>query len=121
MAFDIDRDPTVQPSFAELTQAALRVIARAAPNGFVLFVENEKVDTAGHHNDIAAMMRELWVFDDGVKIALDFQRRTPAETLMIVTADHETGGLSPRHTCRRPLARFPGRIVFSWGVPSSKW
>jgi alkaline phosphatase len=105
MAFEIDRDPATQPSFTEITQAALRVIARDAPNGFVLFVENQKIDTAGHDNDIAAMMRELWTFDEGVKVALDFQRRTPAETLMIVTADHETGGLSPTY-----LQKTPGSV-----------
>jgi alkaline phosphatase len=105
MAFEIDRDPATQPSFAEITQAALRVIARDAPNGFVLFVENQKIDTAGHHNDIAAMMRELWTFDDGVKVALDFQRGTLGETLMIVAADHECGGLSPTY-----LQKTPGSV-----------
>lgn len=105
MAFEIDRDPARQPSFKEMTEAAIRLLARDAPNGFVLFVENQKVDTAGHHNDIAAMIRELWTFDDGVQVALDFQRRTPDETLLIVTADHETGGLSPTY-----LQKTPGSV-----------
>jgi alkaline phosphatase len=73
----------------------LKVLA-PSPNGFVLLVENENVDTAGHHTDAAALMRALWAFDDAVKVALEFQRRHP-QTLVIVTGDHETGGFSPTY------------------------
>ena len=92
--FEIDRDPKEEPSTAEMAAAALRVLSANSPNGFVLFVENESIDTAGHRNDAAALIRDLWAFDDAVKVALDFQRRAPDETLIIVTGDHETGGLS---------------------------
>jgi alkaline phosphatase len=77
-----------------MTAAALRVLSADSPNGFVLFVENENTDTAGHRNDAAALIRDLWAFDDAVKVALEFQRKAPADTLIIVTGDHETGGLS---------------------------
>lgn len=93
MDFEIDRDETKEPSTAEITAAALRVLSQSRPNGFVLFVENENIDEAGHRNDIAALMRALWAFDDAVKVALDFQRGNP-DTLLVVTGDHETGGLS---------------------------
>ena len=92
--FEIDREPQEQPSTAEMTAAALRVLSAESPNGFVLFVENEGIDSAGHHNDAAALIRDLWALDDAVQIALEFQKRTPGETLIIVTGDHETGGLS---------------------------
>lgn len=94
MDFEIDRDPKQEPSTAEMAAAALRILSANNPNGFVLFVENESIDTAGHRNDAAALIRDLWAFDDAVQVALDFQRRTPGETLIIVTGDHETGGLS---------------------------
>ncbi len=91
--FEIDRNPN-EPSTAEMAAAALRVLEGNSPNGFVLFVENENTDTAGHRNDAAALMHALWALDDALQVALDFQRRTPNETLIIVTGDHETGGFS---------------------------
>ncbi|MGZ8209673.1 MAG: alkaline phosphatase [Burkholderiales bacterium] len=94
MDLELDRDAKVEPTTAEMTAAAIRVLERNSPNGFVLFVENENIDSAGHRNDIAGLMHALWAFDDALQIALEFQRRTPGETLVIVTGDHETGGLS---------------------------
>ena len=94
MDLEIDRNPKQEPSTAEMAAAALRVLSANSPNGFVLFLENESIDTAGHRNDAAALIRDLWAFDDAVKVALDFQRGAPGDTLLIVTGDHETGGLS---------------------------
>lgn len=95
MDFESDRDPGKEPTTADMATAALKALA-PSPHGFVLLVENENVDTAGHHSDAAALMRALWAFDDAVKVALDFQRRHP-DTLVIVTGDHETGGFSPTY------------------------
>ena len=96
--FEIDRDPAKEPTTAEMATAALKAL-EPSPNGFVLLVENENTDTAGHHNDAASLMRALWAFDDAVKVALDFQRRHP-DTLVIVTGDHETGGFSPTYALK---------------------
>jgi alkaline phosphatase len=92
MGYAIDHAPD-EPSFADMTRAALAVLSANSPQGFFLFVENENIDTAGHRNDAAALMRDLWAFDDAVRVALEFQRGSP-ETLIVVTGDHETGGLS---------------------------
>jgi len=92
--FEIDRDPNSQPSIAEMTEAAIRLLAKDSPNGFVVLIENENPDTAGHRNDLAALIRDLWAFDRAVQVALEFQRRTSGDTLLLVTGDHETGGLS---------------------------
>ncbi|MGZ9006279.1 MAG: alkaline phosphatase, partial [Burkholderiales bacterium] len=97
---EIDRDAKEQPSTAEMTAAALRVLSADNPNGFVLLVENEGIDTAGHRNDAAALMRDLWALDDALQVALEFQRRAPQETLIIVAGDHETGGLSVTYALR---------------------
>lgn len=94
MDLEIDRDPKEEPSTAEMAAAAIRVLSANSPNGFVLLIENESTDTSGHRNDAAALMRDLWAFDDAVEVALEFQRRAPGETLILVTGDHETGGLS---------------------------
>jgi alkaline phosphatase len=99
MDFEIDRDPAREPTTAEMTTAALKALGQQSPDGFVLLVENENIDTAGHRNDAASLMRALWAFDDAVKIALEFQRRHP-DTLVIVTGDHETGGFSPTYALK---------------------
>jgi len=99
MDFELDRDPGREPTTAEMAAAALKALSQQSPNGFVLLVENENTDTAGHANDAAALMRALWAFDDAVKVALDFQRRMP-DTLVIITGDHETGGFSPTYALK---------------------
>jgi len=93
MDLEIDQDRAKQPTMAEMMAGALKALSLASPNGFVLLVENENTDTTGHHNDAAALMHSLWAIDDAVQVALDFQRNSP-DTLVIVTGDHETGGLS---------------------------
>jgi alkaline phosphatase len=96
--YEIERNPKEAPSLSQMLEVGLRTLKqRTYPNkGFVLFIENENTDSAGHNNDVASLMRDLWVFDDAVKIALDFQKRNP-NTLIIVTGDHETGGFSPTY------------------------
>jgi alkaline phosphatase len=126
MEFELDRNPAREPTTADMAAAALKVLSRNKSNGFVLLIENENVDTAGHANDIASLMRALWAFDDAVKVAIEFQRREP-NTLVIVTGDHETGGLSPtealkdlskvswenRFSPREEQLRMLGRITLS--------
>ncbi len=99
MDFELDRDAAKEPTTAEMAEAALKALSQSSPDGFVLLVENENVDTAAHFNDAAALMRALWALDDAVKVALEYQRRNP-DTLVIVTGDHETGGFSPTYAQR---------------------
>ena len=99
MDFDIESDRAKEPTMAEMTAGALKALSQANPNGFVLLVENENTDTAGHANDAASLMRALWAIDDAVKVALDFQRTSP-DTLVIVAGDHETGGFSPTYALK---------------------
>ena len=60
--------------------------------GFFIMVEGSQVDWAGHANDLNFLKREMEDFDEAVRTALDFAKNNQ-ETLVIVTADHETGGL----------------------------
>ena len=97
MAFAIDKN-TDEPSFADMMRASLKALA-GSPQGFFLFIENENTDTTGHRNDAAGLMRDLWAFDEALQVALEFQRTSP-DTLIIVTGDHETGGLSVTYAFR---------------------
>ena len=113
MDLEIDRDPAQEPTVAEMASAAFKALSQNNPNGFVLLVENENTDTAGHANDAAALMRALWAFDDAVKVALEFQRVNP-DTLIIITGDHETGGFSPTFALK-DLTSLSSRNRFTVG------
>ncbi len=92
MAFEIDRGKTSEPSLAEMAAKTLALLAKN-PKGFFVMIEGGRIDHAAHRNDAAATIRDTLAFDEAVGVALDFQRRNP-DTLLIVTADHETGGMA---------------------------
>lgn len=100
MSHEIDRDPAKEPSAAEMADAAIRALSMDNPNGFVLLVEVENTDKAGHRNDIAALLQDLYAFDEAVQKAMEFQQKSPNDTLVIVTGDHETGGLSATYALK---------------------
>ena len=64
------------------------------PEGFFIMVEGGKIDWAAHDQDGATVINEVIDFDRALKNALDFYEKHADETLIIVTADHETGGMS---------------------------
>lgn len=63
------------------------------PDGFALLVEGSQIDWAGHNNDSEFLKEELSDFEKTLKIILDFAEQD-GNTLVVVTADHETGGLA---------------------------
>jgi alkaline phosphatase len=75
-----------------LTQKALDLLSQH-PGGFVLLVEGSLIDWAGHANDIATAMAEMDEFATSMEVVEQYVRQHP-DTLMLVTADHDTGGLS---------------------------
>ncbi len=80
------------PTLAEMTEAALRVLDRDS-EGLFLIVENEGPDSGGHINgDRATIVTEMLSFDDAVAEGLNYHDRNPG-TLILVIADHETGGI----------------------------
>jgi len=91
VVYEIDRK-SEDPSLADLTRKALQCLE--GPEGFFLMVEGGKIDWACHANDAATAVRETLALDRAVQEALKFYLRHKDETLIVVTADHETGGLS---------------------------
>lgn len=63
-------------------------------NGFFMMVEGGKIDWACHANDAVASIHDTIALDEAVKEAIEFYNEHPDETLILVTGDHETGGLS---------------------------
>lgn len=88
----IDIRDAKDPTLAEIVTKAIQMLDNK--KGFFLMAEGGRVDWAGHANDAATNLREVLALDDAVKVALAFQKKHPNETLVIVTGDHETGGLS---------------------------
>jgi alkaline phosphatase len=87
----IDRDEK-QPSLADMTTAALDRL-KGDKDGFFLMVEGSQIDWAGHDNDVVGAMSEMRDFEQAFEKVRDFAKEN-GETLVIVTADHSTGGIS---------------------------
>jgi alkaline phosphatase len=64
------------------------------PNGFFIMVEGGKIDWACHAHDAASAIQDILALDDAVREAVRFFEKHPQETLIIVTGDHETGGMT---------------------------
>lgn len=74
--------------------AALAHMQRVSPDRFFMMVEGGNIDWAAHDDDAATVIREVLAYDRVLRKAYDFYLAHPDETLIIVTADHETGGMS---------------------------
>ncbi len=94
MSYDFDRDTSSEPSLAEMTDKAIRILSKSK-EGFFLMVEGSKVDWAAHGNDPIGVISEFLAFDKAVKTALDFAKNNKeAETIVVVCPDHSTGGIT---------------------------
>ena len=85
-----DKDLTLP----QITKAAIETLTKDNNKGFFIMLEAGRIDWAGHGNDGAAVIKEVLDLDEAVKIAYEFYKKYPKETLIVVTADHETGGLT---------------------------
>lgn len=92
MAYTIDQ-PEDYFTLAQMTQVGIRYL-QADPEGFFILVEGGKIDWACHANDIATVLHEVIAFDNAIGVALNFMKQYPGDTLIVVTGDHETGGLA---------------------------
>lgn len=91
-------------TLGELTDKAIKCLSHD-PDGFVLMVEGSQIDLAAHANDMPRVIAEMADFDTAIKTCLDFAE-ADGNTLVVVTADHETGGITlPMKTIEN------GRIV----------
>ncbi|MED1528387.1 alkaline phosphatase [Bacillus sp. FSL W8-0920] len=88
----IDR-PKHVPTLKAMTQSALAQLNQDNSHGFFMLLEGSTIDSAGHENDVVGAMSEMEDFEKAVQAALQFAKKDQ-ETLVVITADHATGGFS---------------------------
>lgn len=77
-----------------ITETCLQHLEKQSPEKFFMMVEGGNIDHALHGNDAGSAIMEIINFNDALKIAYDFYLEHPDETLILVSADHDTGGMS---------------------------
>jgi alkaline phosphatase len=91
MHYQIDK-PETEWNLAEVTAEAIRILDNA--DGFFMMVEGGKIDWTCHANDARTSIDDVIAMDNAVAEAVKFAEGHPGQVLIIVTADHETGGLT---------------------------
>ena len=91
MAYELDRQDD-EWGLADYVEKGIEVLDN--DNGFFMMVEGGKVDWACHANDAASTIADTIALDNAVEKAVKFYEEHPDETLILVTGDHETGGLT---------------------------
>lgn len=89
--WEIDKNPKSLP-LSFFTKKGIELLDNE--KGFFMMVEGGKIDWALHSNDMASAIYETIAFDNAIKEAVKFYNEHKNETLILVTADHETGGLA---------------------------
>ena len=91
MAYELDRTDDMW-SLADYVAKGIEVLDN--DTGFFMMCEGGKIDWACHANDAASSIHDTQALADAVQVAIDFAKEHPDETLILVTGDHETGGLT---------------------------
>lgn len=91
MPYELDRTDDMW-SLADYVEKGIEVLDN--DNGFFMMVEGGKIDWACHANDAGSTMHDTQALSDAVDMAVEFYNEHPDETLILVTGDHETGGMT---------------------------
>jgi alkaline phosphatase len=125
LAYDAERDPSRQPSLAEMTRKAVSLLGQKGDKGFFLMVEGGLIDHALHGTRAKRALQETVAFDAALKAAIDeMQKVDPGlkHTLIVATADHDhtllINGYSPRSGKTTPDK--PGVLGLVRSLPDGK-
>jgi len=77
----------------QIVRAGINYLMGKQKNGFFFQIEGGMIDYACHRNDIGNVVNEVLDLDKAVKVAYEFYQQHPDETIIVISADHETGGL----------------------------
>lgn len=94
------------------TVKALDILSRNNKDGFFLMIESAIIDGYGHNNDSDGMIVEMKEFNRTLQNMIDYVNNNP-ETLLVVTADHETGGTGVYYNGHKPGNEGPVKLNFS--------
>ncbi|CAI2170883.1 6205_t:CDS:10 [Funneliformis geosporum] len=111
MSYEIDRDPTQEPSLKEMSEKALKFLDSATAKndkGFFLMIEGSRIDMAAHSNDPATHVHDILAYHETVELIKNYVDEHP-DTVMISVSDHETGGLS---LARQVSLEYPEYLWF---------
>jgi alkaline phosphatase len=104
-----------QPLLEEMTEKAIEVLDANSPNGFVLMVEGASIDKQAHNMDSERFILDTIEFDKSIAVARDFAARR-LDTLVLVTADHDCGGVAVIGGSRVTDADLQARIATGGGA-----
>lgn len=90
----------------QMTRSCLDHLTESNPDSFFMMVEGGNIDHALHGNDALTAITEIYNFNNALEIAYEFLNEHPAETLIVVTADHDTGGISVGNEANGYVAHF---------------
>lgn len=90
--YTIDRNKD-DLTLAQITEAGIDFLYGKKKEGFFIMIEGGKIDYASHSDDVATVFHEVLDFNAAIEVAYEFYKKHKEETVIIVTADHETGGL----------------------------
>ena len=116
----IDGD-TTEPLLDEMVAKSIKMLDGRSENGFVLMAEGALIDHYAHSNDATGAIAQAKIFDNAVAEALDFAKKD-GNTLVIVTADHETGGIGLKaNSATEKGASIFGKYEWTTGNHSSAY
>ncbi len=106
----LNAEPSVY--LQKATAKAIDALSKDCPKGFFLMIESAIIDGYGHNNDSDGMIEEMKEFDGTLQYLVDYVNKHP-DTLLVVTADHETGGTSVSYKSHEVGETVPIQLSFS--------
>ncbi len=93
LQYQIDAKDEHDINLKDIAKQGINVLS-SSNSGFFFMIEGGKIDWACHDNDAATTIMDMIAFSDAIDLAVEFYNEFPDETLIVVTSDHETGGMS---------------------------
>ncbi len=114
--YEVDRGSSKVRPLSAYVAKSIELLEKVSPKGFFMMVEGAKIDHNAHANDGPGMLLELIEFDRAIGKALEFYKKHPKDTLIVVTADHNTGGIVVTGNVPKSYVNVSGGIARAYGL-----